>query len=126
MTVEIVCDCDIEDRYYLRVTGGTLDGSHESTYACDDCAPLHAANIGRRFTNVEIVELPTRFRCPICAAVMKAQADVNYGYCPTCRAFTRTCTIGGCTDTPTTVAGNVAVCAGHAAELHLPVEETTS
>lgn len=44
----------------MRVTGGRLDGAHESTYACGDCAPIVAADLRQRWLNVDIVPLPHR------------------------------------------------------------------
>lgn len=60
------------------------------------------------------------FQCPICGRVTWGR-DVIEGYCPQCRAYTRDCSIGGCRRTPAAVAGNVALCAGHAEELDLEV-----
>lgn len=60
---------------------------------------------------------PALFVCPICGRRNYGVNDIRHGYCPACHAFTRRCSIGACDDRPAAVAGNVAVCAGHAAEI---------
>lgn len=52
--MEINCpNCD-DGNYTCRVTGGSFDGAHESSYACDGCAEVRLADVRSRFPNAEV------------------------------------------------------------------------
>lgn len=44
-------------KYACRVTGGSLQGAHMSTYACDSCAVDHVHRIGEVHPDVTVIKL---------------------------------------------------------------------
>lgn len=64
--------------------------------------------------------MPESITCGICSRTSHHPEDVRQGYCGNCHAFTARCSaFGSCPNRPTTIAGNVALCDAHAAELGL-------